>query len=108
MQEALVAKLQPGVKDSPINDGLVQAINLVEAFLNSYRESPAELEALKAQVKRVMMSQVGWVGEGGGWEKGPQPGPNPPALPATVLADPACTPLSRDTVTLQGQYEHPH
>ncbi len=66
MQEALVAKLQPGVKDSPINDGLVQAINLVEAFLNSYRESPAELEALKAQVKRVMMSQVRWVGEGKG------------------------------------------
>lgn len=58
LKEALVAKLQPGVKDSPINDGLVQAINLVEAFLNSYRESPAELEALKAQVKRVMMSQV--------------------------------------------------
>ncbi|GLC38502.1 hypothetical protein PLESTB_001732600 [Pleodorina starrii] len=58
LKEALVAKLQPGVKDSPINDGIFQAIKLVEAFLNSYKESQDDLDALKAQIKRIMMSQI--------------------------------------------------
>ncbi|GIL86488.1 hypothetical protein Vretimale_11619 [Volvox reticuliferus] len=58
LKDALVAKLQPGVKDSPINDGIFQAIKLVETFLNSYKESEADLEALKAQIKRIMLSQI--------------------------------------------------
>ncbi|EFJ41297.1 hypothetical protein VOLCADRAFT_98749 [Volvox carteri f. nagariensis] len=58
LKEALVAKLQPGLKDSPINDGIYQAIKLVEAFLLSYKESEADLEALKSQIKRLMLSQA--------------------------------------------------
>ncbi|KAG2448054.1 hypothetical protein HYH02_007081 [Chlamydomonas schloesseri] len=58
LKDALVAKLQPGLKDSPLNDGIYQSIRLVEGFLNSHKESEAELEALKAQIKRLMMQQI--------------------------------------------------
>lgn len=57
-QDALVAKLQPGIRESPLNDGIYQSIRLVEGFLNACKESEAELEALKAQIKRLMMQQV--------------------------------------------------
>ena len=57
-QDALIAKLQPGSKDSPINDGLYSAINIVDVFLHAHRETDAELEALKAQVKRAVVERV--------------------------------------------------
>lgn len=58
LQDALSSRLQPGVKDSPINDGLYSAMKLVDAFLYAQKESESDLEQLKAQVKRIMVDRV--------------------------------------------------
>ncbi|GFR44277.1 hypothetical protein Agub_g5483 [Astrephomene gubernaculifera] len=58
LKEALIAKLQRGAKDSPLNHGIFQAIKLVEGFLQARKESPEELEALKSEIKRLLMTQI--------------------------------------------------
>lgn len=60
-QASLVARLQPATGAHPINDGLMRAINQVDAFLHAHREGEGELEALKAAVRHILLSQVGAV-----------------------------------------------
>ncbi|KAG2499443.1 hypothetical protein HYH03_002390 [Edaphochlamys debaryana] len=58
IKDALHARLVPGDPSSPLNEGIYSALRLVEAFLNARREQADELESLKAQIKRIMMTTV--------------------------------------------------
>lgn len=60
MQAALTSKLVPvpACEANPVNDGLMKALNAVDAFLHAHKEAPEDLEQLKQQVKSLMLRAV--------------------------------------------------
>ncbi len=55
IQDSLTSKLDPNAL-SPLNAGLMKAINLVTRFLIQENEDASALEQLKAEVRRVLLS----------------------------------------------------